>query len=211
MNDKDYIGTSEGTDRRTAFREKLSAARDKAVDIVNRIGRRGTVVICAVLLVGVAVLLNLILFRGEDAGDPGFAIDMSNLSADSGKGDDTSDSTTVYNYFEAMQLSRQQARDEAMEVLMTVAESGTAVDEMKAEALDDIAQIALDIENEANIETLILAKGFAKCVAVVNGDTASVVVQSDGLLPSEIAQISEIVYEQAGILPANLTIIEKNV
>lgn len=216
MNDKDFMEQSTpeagaGMSRRAAFSARLSAARDKTVDVVNKIGRKGTVVICAVLLVGVAVLLNLILFNGEDAANPGLAIDMNNLSADSGKSEDSSDSTTVYNYFEAMQLSRQQARDEAMEVLLSVAESGTAVEDMKAEALDDIAQIALDIENEANIETLILAKGFAKCVAVVNGDSASVVVQSDGLLPSEIAQISEIVYEQAGIVPANLTIIEKNV
>lgn len=215
MNDKDFMEQSmseagAGKGRREAFGTKLSVVRDKTVEAVNRIGRKGTVVICAVLLVGVAVLLNLILFNGEDAANPGLAIDMNNLSADSGKSKEASDSTTVYNYFEAMQLSRQQARDEAMEVLLSVAESGTAVEEMKAEALDDIAQIALDIENEANIETLILAKGFLKCVAVVNGDTASVVVQSDGLLPSEIAQISEIVYEQAGIVPANLTIIEKN-
>ena len=82
---------------------------------------------------------------------------------------------------------------------------------MKTEALDGIAQIALDIENESNIETLILAKGFEKCVAVVNGDSASVIVKCSGLLPSDIAQISEIVYEQAGILPANLKIIEKDV
>ena len=212
MNDKDFMETGTvSTDRSTKIRAGLTAARDKTVDVVNKIGRRGTVVICAVLLVGVAVLLNLMLFSGEDGSKPGLAIDMNNLSADSGKSEEGSDSTTVYNYFEAMQLSRRQARDEAMEVLLSVAESGTAIEEMKSEALDDIAQIARDIENEANIETLILAKGFEKCVAVVNGDTASIVVQSDGLLPSEIAQISEIVYEQAGIVPANLTIIEKEI
>ena len=117
----------------------------------------------------------------------------------------------VYNYFESMQLSRRQARDEAMEVLKSVADSATAVEEMKSDALDSIAQIARDIECEANIETLILAKGFAQCIAVVNGDAASIIVKTDGLLPSEIAQISEIVYEQAGILPTNLKIIEKDV
>ena len=77
--------------------------------------------------------------------------------------------------------------------------------------MNSIAQIAHDIESESNIETLILSKGFARCVAVVNGDSASVIVKSAGLLPNEIAQISEIVYEQAGIVPANLKIIEKDV
>ena len=67
------------------------------------------------------------------------------------------------------------------------------------------------MESESNIETLVLSKGFEKCVAVVNGDSASIIVKSAGLLPSEVAQISEIVYEQTGILPSNLKIIEKDV
>jgi len=194
----------------TVWKEKMTALRDGTVKVVNKIGKKGTVVICAVLLVGAAVLMNLLLF-GSNAGEKrDLAIDMQSLTAGT-PADDSQPSEPVYNYFEAMQLSRQQARDEAMEVLLSVAESGTAVEAMKNEALDGIAQIAVDIENESNIETLILAKGFEQCVAVVNGDTASVIVKTEGLLPNEVAQISEIVYEQAGILPTNLKIIEKNV
>ena len=190
----------------------FAEVRDKAITVINRIGRKGTVVICAVILVGFAVLLNLILFDGDAADKKSnIAIDPDTLTANDPDREGEDDEAPVYNYFESMQLSRQQARDEAMEVLKSVAESATAVDEMKADALDSIAQIAKDIECEANIETLILSKGFAQCIAVVNGDTASIIVKTDGLLPSEIAQISEIVYEQAGILPTNLKIIEKDV
>jgi len=189
---------------------KLSDLREKAVRVVDRIGRRGTVAICAVILVGVAVLLNLLLFPTEESGGS-LAIDPSTLTAASGLPENEEAEQPVYNYFEAMELSRQQARDEAMEVLLNVAESSTALQEMKDEAMGSIAQIAADMEHETNIETLILAKGFSRCVAVVNGDNASVIVKSAGLLPNEIAQISEIVYEQAGILPTNLKIIEKDV
>lgn len=193
----------------TEWKEKMEGLKNGAVSAVNKVGRKGAVVVCAVFLVGVAVLLNLILFNGEGEQKQKLAVDMSALTAGNASENET-EGEPVYNYFEAMQLSRQQARDEAMEVLLSVAESGTAVEAMKTEALDGIAQIALDIENESNIETLVLAKGFAQCVAVVNGDTASVIVKTDGLLPNEVAQISEIVYEQAGILPANLKIIEKD-
>ena len=190
---------------------KFAEVRDKAITVINRIGRKGTVVICAVILVGFAVLLNLILFDGEAAGKKSnIAIDPDTLTANDPDMEEGDSASTVYNYFESMQLSRQQARDEAMEVLKSVAESATAVDEMKADALDSIAQIAKDIECEANIETLILSKGFAQCIAVVNGDVASIIVKTDGLLPSEIAQISEIVYEQASINPIDVKIIEKN-
>jgi len=191
---------------------KLEKIREKAVSLINKIGTRGTVVICAALLIGVAVMLNLILFDGGDGQGKDLAIDLNALEAagDADNAKNGTDAAEVYNYFEAMELSREQARDEAMTVLLSVAESSTAVEEMKTEAMDSIAQIARDIENESNIETLILSKGFAQCVAVVNGDSASIIIRSDGLLPSEIAQISEIVYEQAGITPDNLKIIEKD-
>ena len=196
---------------------KTTEIREKAIRLVEKIGRRGTVVICAVILVGVAVLLNLLLFDGDDSRRDDLAVDLDALSAagtpdgEAQNKEENGSAEAVYNYFEAMQLSRRQARDEAMEVLLAVAESSSAVEEMKTDALDDIAQIAADMESESNIETLVLSKGFEKCVAVVNGDTASVIVKSAGLLPNEVAQISEIVYEQTGILPVNLKIIEKDV
>ena len=40
--------------------------------------------------------------------------------------------------------------------------------------------------------------------------TIEVENKTGGLLPSEIAQIMEIVYEQAGIEPVNITIVQKN-
>ena len=62
---------------------------------------------------------------------------------------------------------------------------------------------------ESNIETLIVAKGFAECVAVISDEGANVVVKSETLQASHIAQINEIVYEQTGILPVNIKIIQR--
>ena len=59
------------------------------------------------------------------------------------------------------------------------------------------------------IESLIKAKGFEECVAVINGDKANIIVKSEGLRPNQLSQILEIVYLQADILPANVTISEK--
>ncbi len=191
----------------------IQAIRDKGLAMVKKLGRRGLVIAgAAVILVGGAILNWKLTSAEERAGRAGLAVDVSALRGESEEdGEQIAASTPVYNYFEAMQLSRRQARDEAMEVLMTVAESATAVDTMKTDAMEEIAQIARDIEAEANIESLVLSKGFEQCVAVVNGDAASVIVKSAGLLPSEIAQISEIVYEQTGISPSRLKIIERNV
>ena len=96
-----------------------------------------------------------------------------------------------------------------MEVLQGVVDDAKSLDAAKEQALADIAAIAATIEKEANIETLIKAKGFEECVAVINGDKANIIVKSEGLKPNQLSQILEIVYKQANILPANVTIAEK--
>ena len=75
--------------------------------------------------------------------------------------------------------------------------------------MNDISAIADAIACEANIESLVKAKGFEDCIAVISDTGASVIVKCETLTASEIAQIKEIVYEQAGVLPANLTIVQK--
>ena len=82
--------------------------------------------------------------------------------------------------------------------------------ETKDAALADISRIALEIEQEANIESLVMAKGFENCLAVINGDTISVIVETDGLLANQVAQIKEIVFSETGISPVGIKIIEKS-
>lgn len=183
---------------------------EKGKTLISKIGKKTLIVTGSVAVIGIAVLLNFILL-GNNGDDEGLkpAVDLSNLSnTDSGASDAASDQNE--DYFATMALSREQARDEAMEVLQGVVDSEDAIEDMKTDAMADIKRIAGEIEIEANIESLVMSKGFEQCVAVVNGDSASVVVKSEGLLPNEISQISEIVYEQAGVLPTNLNIIEKN-
>ena len=60
-----------------------------------------------------------------------------------------------------------------------------------------------------DVETLLKAKGFEECVAVISNSAATVIVKSEGLLPSDLAQIAEIVWEQAGISPSDIKVIEK--
>ena len=181
---------------------------------IVKVGRRNWIILGALVLIAGAVFLNWSLFAGDD---DGFSYDSSGgMSSGTLMGDNSADGTAVNGededdaaYFAATQVSRQRARDEAMEVLRGVVDSAEAQETVKGQALSDITRIALDMEREANIETLITSKGFEQCVAVVNGTSANIIVKSDGLLPNEIAQINEIVYEQAGILPANVKIIEK--
>ncbi len=198
----------------------LSAFKEKTLILARKAGAKNLIIICAVLVCGVAVLLNFILASPgtPTSGNGDYKIDASELASKLEEGasgeassdaDNDGEKTSSDNYFDSAVLNRDKARDEAIEVLSAVASSDSAIDEVKQQAESDIAAIAAAIEIEANIEELVKAKGFEDCVAVINGDLASVIVKSDGLLPSEIAQITKIVYDQSGILPVNLTIMEK--
>ena len=112
-------------------------------------------------------------------------------------------------YFSATQVSRQRARDEALEVLQSVVDNKESSETVKTEALAGIAAIADEIQKEANIESLVTAKGFEQCVAVISGEKVQIVVKAEELQPAQIAQINEIVYAQTGIAPTGVTIINK--
>ena len=170
----------------------------------RRTWRRQIVVACAVLLVAVALALNFTLFGGKtDTTEPGDA------PAGDTAGNGTQTDTALDGYFSATQVSRQRARDEALEVLQSVVDSAEADEATKTGALLEISELAKEMEREANIEAMVLAKGFTQCVAILNGESCSVVVNGESLQPSQISQINEIVYEQAGILPANVRIVTK--
>lgn len=179
---------------------------NKIKDIFKKIGARNLVLLCAVLLIGTAICVNYILYTSEDENIADVDIDLDGTDLENTLQNDPNAS----NYFAQTILSRKQARDEALEVLKSVAKSESALPETVESALNDISQIAKDIENESNIETLIQAKGFEECIAVISNGKATIIVQTDGLLANEVAQINEIVYEAAGILPSDLKIIEKN-
>ena len=168
---------------------------------------RNSVIIVAVVLIGLAVYLNYKWFY-----DPIGSLGYGDNNMDDANSDSTqtgTDGQTVSDYFTSTALSRKQSRDEAIEVLMLVSESEESTAEAKGEANAKISKIAVDMQNEANIETLVKAKGFEECVAVISDSSVSVVVKAETLEANEAAQILTIVYETTGITPENVSIINK--
>ena len=141
--------------------------------------------------------------------DPIEAAGYGDGNMDNNYSDSTETSGKENDYFSAVVLNREEARDEAIDVLKLVSDSEEASAEARAEAAEKIAKIALDIQNEANIETLVKAKGFEECIAVISDDTVSVVVSAESLVASQTAQILSIVYDTTGITPDKVTIINK--
>ena len=182
--------------------------QEKTKKLAGKLGKKSIITICTVLVLGCAVVLNVILYQNGQSEKQSnkLAIDLS----DTGENTDVQMEETLGAYFQSMSLNRKQARDEALEVLQAVADSQTALDEAKEAAWNDMTKMATNMEKETNIEAMLLSKGFSQCIAVISNDTCNVIVESEGLDPGEVAQISEIVYEQAGITPSNLKIVEKS-
>ena len=186
----------------------MNKPMEKIAEFGRKVGRRNWVIIGALVLIGAAVWLNFALFGG--AGDGGYDYDANETEAgDVLEGNET-EASAEDGYFSSVQVSRQRARDEALEVLQGVVDNEKADEASRNEALAQISQLAAEMSQESSIETLVLAKGFDACVAVINDGSASIVVKcEDSLMASQIAQINEIVYEQAGIEPVNINIIER--
>ena len=124
---------------------------------------------------------------------------------------DTSDTTqtTATDYFAAVRLSRQEARDSAVTMIQeAMAYSGTEEASASSyDTLDDIVQVALC---EAQIESLVVAKGYTDCVAYIGDDGISVAVAApeEGLQQEDVAVIADIVMAQSDYAIANIRVVE---
>ncbi len=116
--------------------------------------------------------------------------------------------TTATDYFAAVRLSRQEARDSAVNLLQeAMAYSDDTKSAESAAELEDIVQTAL---SEAQIESLVIAKGYTDCVAYMTAEGISVAVSSPegGLQETDVAVIADIVLTQSDYTLSDIRIVE---
>lgn len=118
--------------------------------------------------------------------------------------------TTASDYFASVRLSRQQARDNAVNLLqeaMAYSSADAGKDVESAMELEQIVQTAL---SEAQIESLIVAKGYADCVAYMSAEGISVAVASPegGLQQEDVSVIADVVMNQSDYGLADIRVVE---
>ena len=203
------------------FKEKFGKLKEKITNVEWKklIGTKAFITVGCVVLVCVAVLVSTLVDFG--GGEPVANTDGNKVlgntllvdsavsgSASGDAGDTQVNADQTEDFFAMAILNRTQVRDEALEVLRAIAENPDTLPDAKEEALSSIADIADEMSAEANIETLVQAKGIAECVAVISGNKCSVIVNTSGLVSEELTQITDIVCEQTGIPVANITVVE---
>ena len=198
-----------------------------------KFGKRQLVLAALVVALGAAVYLNwqfsdnsdllaanTTVESGKELGEAEFVNNNTASSLTSSTEENTSSSpadgdssasnisSSAEQYFAQAKVSRQQARDDAVDSLKEIIDSVQSSESAKAEAVKQAAEIAKNIEQESNIENLIKAKGFAECLAFLQNGECSVVVSSTGLLDNEAITIKDIVAGQSGISYDKIKIVE---
>lgn len=127
------------------------------------------------------------------------ADDSSVISGDS--------TNTMTDYFAAVRLSRQEARDSAVNLLQeTMAYGDENATQLSAD-LEELVNLALC---EAQIESLVIAKGYTDCVAYIADDAISVAVAAPegGLQQLDVAVIADIVVTQSEYTMDQIYVVE---
>ena len=112
-------------------------------------------------------------------------------------------------YFAEVRLSRQQSRDSALGVLQEAMAYDTDGTE-NAEAAAALEQVVSTALSEAQIESLVIAKGYADCVAYMSGEGISIAVASPegGLQREDVAVIADIVMAQSDYSLNDIRVVE---
>ena len=116
----------------------------------------------------------------------------------------------VSSYFATARLTRQTARDEALNLLEISAASENASQETIDAAMATISTMAQTSLLETQIENMLIAKQYADCVTYITEDNITVTVPApaEGLTADAVAKITDIITSETDFTMDAITIIE---
>lgn len=189
---------------------------------LGQLWRRNAVVVAIALFVCVAVYLNS-KYDQETGKRLGEATMVGNQTEDplvTGQGQtdvgtqDGMQPTLVQEpdaspYFASARLNRQQARDTARALLQEAASGEGADQTIKDNVTEAIQTMADCAVTEAQIENLVVAKGYADCVAFIKDNQLSLAVSapSGGMTEADTARIVDAVQQVSDFQIADISIV----
>ena len=175
-----------------------------------KIWKKNLVAAAVLVTVCTGIYVNWLYTEQSTAAELTDTLDAEKVMADDmlEEGAAVSLENTATDYFAAVRLSRQQARDSAVTLLQ---EAMAYSDESKAaESSDNLEEIVQTALTEAQIESLIIAKGYTDCVAYMSDEGISVAVASPegGLQQGDVAVIADTVISQTEYVMDDIRIVE---
>ena len=119
----------------------------------------------------------------------------------------SSGAITTANYFDTYRTDRQSTRDQELLYYDSIISSESSSSEAIANAEAKKLEIVNAMESELVMEGLIKAKGFQDVIVTNSANNVNVIVKGANLESSQVAQIVEIVKQQASKSIDNIKII----
>ena len=140
-------------------------------------------------------------------GDTEF-VDNIDDSAEPANADTNADTENTADYFAQARLDKINNRDEAVQTLQTIIGGGDLTEDERVVNALDAVEVSKLIESEGTIESLVKAQGFEDCVAYLDGETAKVVIKTNGLDKAQAASVKEIIMDETEVPAENIRIFE---
>ena len=182
------------------------------------IGKKQIILASLTLVLGIAVYMNYVFAEvgndiAADAEIQSAADTQVNYGDAAFVGADSSDpaepaSAGASDYFAQARLSRMTSRYDAVQTLSAILGGGDLTEEENAAYTMEAVNLSQLSESESKVESLIRAQGFEDCVVYLDGETASIVVKSEGLAAEQAAQIKDILLTEVTIPAENIRIFE---
>ena len=115
-------------------------------------------------------------------------------------------STNVSQLIVSAKLEREQIRATNKETLLQIINNENLQDEAKKDAVSQMVSITDASEKEAAAELLLEAKGFKNVIVSISGSQVDVVLETEKLTESELAQIEDVVTRKTGYSIDSVTI-----
>ncbi len=192
------------------------------------IGKKQIILTCMTLMLGVAVYVNYSVTKSDievkkavsASNDISVSQQKDTTEAVKDKQDDIDVDSVNYgesefvngdasaDYFAQARLEKMNNRDEAVQTLQTIMGGGDVTeDEMVTNALEAV-EVSKLIESEGKIESLVKAQGIEDCVVYLDGESAKVVVKTQGLDTAQAAAIKDIILGEVSVPAENIRVFE---
>lgn len=193
------------------------------------IGKKQIILTCMTLMLGVAVYVNYSLTKNDvevkKSVSANADISVSQSAEENQEATEASDADVdadsvnygesefvngdaSADYFAQARLEKMNNRDEAVQTLQTIMGGGDITeDEMVTNALEAV-EVSKLIESEGKIESLVKAQGIEDCVVYLDGDSAKVVVKTEGLDTAQAAAIKDIILGEVSVPAENIRVFE---
>lgn len=175
--------------------------------------KKNLMAVAILLTVCSGIYLNWVYSGGRDTQNLEQTLNADKVMSDDmlllgDKVETNNNSSTATNYFAAVRLSRQEARDSAVSLLQEAMAYGSQ--EQVEQSNAQLEEIIEDALCEAQIESLVIAKGYKDCVAYVteNGISVAVAAPEGGLQQADVAIVADVVMSQSDFTLNDIRVIE---